>query len=106
MLGVFAYYAYYFFLLKSFVNVFVQEIPFTTDGLQKSGVFLWLNTVPVLYWLSSGCYYQLAGSKEVAWFGEGFLVLAIHLLVMLVIYLCRIILKKGIVLQQEQDYTI
>lgn len=106
MLAVFAYYAYYFFFLKSFIGVFAQEMLFTDDSLKKSRIFLWLNSVPILYWVVTSCYYLFSGNKHTTYFDEDFLVLIVHLLVMLVVYLCRIILKKGAALQQEQDYTI
>jgi hypothetical protein len=101
---VMSFYAIYFYSFKGFLKVFIEEQMFESQSLKRLRFFLKLNIIPLVYitiifisLLINGMPFHLED--------DHFIVFA-HLIIAFLIYLYLDVLKKGKLIQEENDLTI
>lgn len=98
------FYVVYFYVLKEFFGVFIKKDLFNTDTLERLKRFYQLNFVPLAYaLLLSGERMWRTGQSKLE---EDQFLAIFHLLIALSIYLYMDIVKRGKVIQDENDLTI
>lgn len=98
------FYVTYFYALKEFFRVFIEDQVFNHKSLKRLKDFFYINLIPILYalGLSIGQIIKNGHFK----FEEDQGIAIFHLLVAFLVYLYMDLLKKGKVLQEENDLTI
>lgn len=104
MVLVFGFYSFYFFLMQKFFAIFNTNTSFTEENLNASKKFLQINIVPIVFWMAM-IIYSIFNTHEIH-FSENFIFILIHIFITLLIYLYQDILKKGLLLKEENDLTI
>ena len=98
------FYTLYFWALKNFFGVFIQEEIFNTASEKKLKLFFKVNLLPVIV----GFIYIIAGlllSKNKI-FNEELFPIAIHVIVALMVYFYMDLMQKGRRIQEENNLTI
>jgi len=98
------FYTVYFWALKNFFGVFIQEELFNTASEKKLNLFFKLNFIPVFV----GIIVLIVGlilSKKII-FNEEFFPFIIHIMVAFMVYFYMDLMKKGRRVQEENDLTI
>ena len=103
MVLVFGFYAFYFFLMQNFFAIFKANSSFTEKNLNASKKFLLINIVPVIFWIAMTIYSIISSSET--HFNENFIFILVHVFIITLIYLYQDILKKGLLLKEENDLT-
>lgn len=98
------FYVIYFYTLKEFFKVFVDEKVFSSKSLKRLKTFFYMNLIPLLYAAALSLY--TVGSDRQFKFEEDQGIALVHLFIALLGYLYLDLLKKGKILQQENDLTI
>ncbi|CAM1345328.1 DUF2975 domain-containing protein [Tenacibaculum amylolyticum] len=98
------FYTIYFWALKNFFGVFIQEQVFNKTSQQKLRVFFKLNFIPIFVGLIS-IIVGLTKSNKII-FSEEHLPLIIHLLIAFMVYFYMDLMQKGRKIQEENDLTI
>lgn len=100
----FIFYSFYFYILQSFFAIFIAQKTFEEKSVHQLTKFYRLNFIPVII----GCigitfrYFSLGYFK----FDEPHFFVLIHLIVAFFLYFYLDLIKKGNVVQQENDLTI
>ena len=104
MLLTLLFYSVYSYALKNFFTLFVEEKVFQNKMYEKLNLFYRLNFIPIIIAIIGLVisYVQLKKIKM----GEPHFILLIHLFVAFLVYLYRDIIKKGMLIQEENDLTI
>lgn len=90
--------------MQKFFAIFNTSTSFTEENLNVSKKFLQINIVPIVFWLAM-IIYSIFNTHEI-YFSENFVFILIHIFITLLIYLYQDILKKGLLLKEENDLTI
>ncbi|WP_087521652.1 DUF2975 domain-containing protein [Polaribacter sp. SA4-12] len=98
------FYSIYFYVLKEFFKIFIEDELFTTKSLNKLKIFFRLNFIPII--LNTGIIIMGWIENEKVSFEEEYFYLFIHSCIALIIYTYIDIFKKGQKLQEENDLTI
>lgn len=98
------FYVIYFYMLKEFFKVFTEEKVFSLKSLKRLKLFFYINMIPLVYALGLSIY-QIIGNGQFK-FEEDQGVAIFHLFVAFLVYLYMDIIKKGNLVQQENDLTI
>jgi hypothetical protein len=98
------FYVIYFYMLKEFFKVFIEEKVFSSKSLKRLKLFLYINLVPLLYALGLSIY-QIIQTENFK-FEEDQGMALVHLFVAFLVYLYMDIVKKGSLIQEENDLTI
>lgn len=104
MVLTFGAYSFYFFLMQKFFAIFRSENTFTKENLNAAKKFLLINIVPTVFWVSITLYQAFNNDK--VHLDENFIFIFIHIFIAILIYLYLSILKKGLLLQEENELTI
>lgn len=104
MVLVFGFYSFYFFLMQKFFSIFSTNSSFTKENLQASKKFLLINIVPIIFWMVMTIY-SIFSNHEIH-FSENYIFILVHIFITTLIYLYQDILKKGLLLKEENDLTI
>ena len=98
------FYAIFFYVLKEFFKVFVEDEAFNTKSLKRLKSFFYINLIPLGYVivLSIVQLVKTGGFK----FEEDHGVALAHLFIAFLVYLYMDLLKKGKVIQEENELTI
>lgn len=98
------FYVIYFYTLKEFFKVFIDEKVFSSESLKRLKTFFYINLVPLVYAVALSIY--TFKRNEQFKFEEDQGIALVHLFVAFLVYLYMDLLKKGKILQQENDLTI
>ena len=98
------FYAIYFYTLKEFFKVFIEEKVFSTKSFERLKIFFIINLIPLGYALGLSIYQIIKnGSFK---FEEDQGIAIFHLFIAFLVYLYMDIIKKGNLVQEENDLTI
>lgn len=97
------FYCYYFYALKDFFALFVKEDVFTEQSINRLNLFHKLNYFPAFVFLGRAFYPILNDGRAD---GELIIIALIHLALALLLLYYLDLVKKGYVIQQENDLTI
>ena len=98
------FYVIYFYTLKEFFRVFIEDEVFNLKSLKRLKTFLYINLIPIVYALGLTLF-QIIKNGQFK-FEEDQGIAIFHLLVAFLVYLYMDLLKKGQVIKQENDLTI
>ncbi|PKH50024.1 hypothetical protein CXF68_04580 [Tenacibaculum sp. Bg11-29] len=98
------FYSIYFYVLKDFFRIFIDNELFNAKSLNKLKIFFKLNFIPII--LNIGIIVIGWTKKEKVSFEEEYFFIFIHSCVALLIYLYIDLFKKGRRLQEENNLTI
>lgn len=98
------FYSIYFFSLRGFFKVFVEEKMFTQSSLNKLSLFYRLNAIAVLFLLVRVIVFMV--KEQMFYVDETFFILLLHVFVTILVFFYMDMMKKGSLLQQENDLTI
>jgi hypothetical protein len=99
-----SFYIIYFYSFKEFLRVFVEKNMFEAKSLKRLRFFLILNIIPLAYIIIFTVSFLLKGIP-IRLEDDYFIVFA-HLVIAFLIYLYLDVLKKGKLVQEENDLTI
>lgn len=99
-----SFYIVYFYSLKDFFKIFILENTFTSKSINRLSTFYKLNFIPVIISFL-GIFYTVFKRKEM-YFDEEHLFLLLHLLIAFLMYFYLDLVKKGQVIQEENNLTI
>ncbi|MAD98223.1 MAG: hypothetical protein CMB99_12930 [Flavobacteriaceae bacterium] len=97
------FYAYYFFTLKDFFNLFVKEKVFEDVSIDKLQTFNKLNYYAGFVFLGRAIY-TFVNKDQLD--GELVIIGAIHFVIALLLYYYTDLVRKGLKIQNENDLTI
>ena len=98
------FYVVYFYTLKEFFKVFIQETTFSIKSLKRLRIFFYINLIPLLYGIVISIIQVF--KTGILKFEEDQGLAIFHLLVAFLVYLYIDLFKKGKELQEENDLTI
>ncbi|MCI2229323.1 DUF2975 domain-containing protein [Polaribacter sp. MSW13] len=98
------FYAIFFYVLKDFFKIFIDNELFTAKHLNKLKIFFRLNFIPIILNIGSIVMGWIE-NKKVS-FEEEYFFVFIHTCIAIIIYTYIDIFKKGQRLQEENDLTI
>ncbi len=98
------FYVVYFYALKEFFKVFVEEETFNSKSLKRLKTFFYINLIPLIYALGLSIY-QIIRDGQFK-FEEDQGIAIFHLFIAFLVYLYMDIIKKGSLIQKENDLTI
>ena len=98
------YYAIYFHAFKEFLKVFIERKMFEEKSLKRLRFFLILNCIPLIYIV----IFSIQFLKKEASFRlhDDYFIVFAHLVIAFLIYLYLDVLKKGKLVQEENDLMI
>lgn len=98
------FYVVYFYTLKEFFRVFIEDEVFNYKSLKRLKTFFYINLIPIVYAVGISIGQLIKDGRFK--FEEDQGIAIFHLLVAFLVYLYMDLLKKGKVLQEENDLTI
>lgn len=98
------FYEVYFYTLKEFFRVFIEDEVFNHKSLKRLKAFFYINLIPIIYALGLSVF-QIIKNGHFK-FEEDQGIAIFHLLIAFLVYLYMDLLKRGKVLQEENDLTI
>lgn len=98
------FYVIYFYMLKEFFRIFIEDEAFSQKSLKRLKTFLYINLIPIVYALGLTIV-QVIKSNQFK-FEEDQGIAIFHLVIAFLVYLYMDLLKKGQVIKQENDLTI
>ena len=100
----FGFYALYFHALSEFFKVFTKDQVFTNHSVKKLSLFGYLNLIPPVFIL---LYFIIELIQNMSLHMDSTYILPIpHLCIALFVYLYIDLIKKGKLVQDENDLTI
>ncbi len=104
MWGTFIFYSIYFYVLQGFFRIFILENTFTKQSVERLKLFYKLNFIPVIAGALGIILRYFIYDDTV--FDEPHFFVLIHLIVAFLLYFYLDLIKKGNIIQQENDLTI
>lgn len=98
------FYVVYFYSLKGFFKIFVLENTFSSKSIRRLSVFYKLNFIPVIFSFLGVSYGVFIRRRM--YFDEEHVFLILHLSIAFLMYLYLDLVKKGQIIQEENDLTI
>ena len=100
----FIFYSIYFFTVSQFFKVFTEAEIFTKISLAILKRFIRLNTIPLAAIIIYICFTLVKGHKFIM--NSEYKLVVVHLIVGLLVYLYLELIKKGKLVQDENNLTI
>lgn len=97
------FYSYYFYVLKEFFQLFINEKVFVETSLKKLHLFYKINYVPAIVFLGRALLSILKGFPLDT---ELVIISFIHFVIAILLYYYMDLVKKGMQVQEENDLTI
>ena len=97
------FYCFYFYALKNFFKLFILEKVFSDDSLNKLNLFHKLNYLPAFVFVGRSLY-SIVNSRKVD--NELLIIAVIHFIIALLLLYYIDLVKKGHVIQKENELTI
>lgn len=104
MLLTMLFYAIYFYSLKEFFKIFTREKIFSLISLKKLKLFYKINFIPII--VAFFITIVLIIKERYISFDEQHFILIVHSFIAFLIYLYLDLMKKGTMVQEENDLTI
>ncbi|MFK7832917.1 MAG: DUF2975 domain-containing protein [Winogradskyella sp.] len=98
------FYVIYFYALKEFFKVFIEEEVFNAKSLERLKIFFIINLIPVGFAFGLSMY-QIVKNGSFK-FEEDQGIAIFHLCIAFLAYLYMDIIRKGNLIQEENDLTI
>lgn len=98
------YYVVFFYALRNFFKIFIKENLFSKESLKQLKLFRKVNLIAVLITITLILITTI--KKRSFQFDEEVLVFTIHFFIAFLIYFFVELIKRGNILQQENDLTI
>ncbi len=98
------FYVIYFYTLKEFFRIFIEDEVFNHTSLKRLKTFLYINLIPIAYALVVSVIQIIKNSAFKFEEDQGLAIF--HLLIAFLVYFYMDLMKKGQRLQEENDLTI